>query len=184
MTFRTVYHTATSLDGFLATPDHKLDWLLSRHADPDGPLGLNHFTANAGAIAMGASTYQWVIDNDPGPWAFDIPTWVFTHREFPSFDDGRDIRFTTGPVDAVHKEMAEAAAGKDLWIMGGGELVGQFADHGLLDEIIVSIAPVTLGAGAPLLPRRLELKTEEVAHNGDFACVRYSVVPEAAASSS
>jgi dihydrofolate reductase len=45
-----------------------------------------------------------------------------------------------------------------------------------LDEVIVSIAPVTLGAGAPLLPRRTELQLEDVARNGDFACARYSVV--------
>ncbi|QLY28258.1 dihydrofolate reductase family protein [Nocardia huaxiensis] len=176
MTFKTVFHTAVSLDGFLATADHNLDWLLSRHSDPDGPLGLNHFTANVGAIAMGASTYRWVIDHDKGPWPFTMPSWVFTHREFPEFTDNRDVRLTADPVDVVHKQMAEAAGGKDIWLMGGGELVGQFADHGLLDEIVVSIAPVTLGAGAPLLPRHLELKTEEVAHNGDFACVRYSVV--------
>ncbi|MFE3989010.1 dihydrofolate reductase family protein [Nocardia tengchongensis] len=176
MTFKTVYHTATSLDGFLATPDHNLDWLLSRQVDWDGPLGLNRFAAGAGAIAMGSSTYQWINENSTEPWPYNMPTWVFTHREFPAFDDGRDVRLTSRPVEVVHKEMAAAADGKDLWLMGGGELVGQFADQGLLDEIIVSIAPVTLGAGAPLLPRRLELKTTEVAHNGEFACVRYSVV--------
>jgi dihydrofolate reductase len=54
--------------------------------------------------------------------------------------------------------------------------VGQFADVGLLDEVLVSIAPVTVGGGAPLLPRRLELQLEEVARNGDFASARYSVV--------
>ena len=53
--------------------------------------------------------------------------------------------------------------------------MGQFADAGLLDEVIVSIAPVTLGAGAPLLPRRIELQLEELGRNGDFACARYSV---------
>ena len=72
--------------------------------------------------------------------------------------------------------MAETADGRNVWIVGGGDLVGQFADAGLLDEVIVYIAPVTLGAGAPLLPRRIELQLEEVARNGDFACARYSVV--------
>jgi dihydrofolate reductase len=63
-----------------------------------------------------------------------------------------------------------------VWIVGGGDLAGQFAEAGLLDEVIVYIAPVTLGAGAPLLPRRIELRLEELARNGDFACARYSVV--------
>ncbi|WP_067519168.1 dihydrofolate reductase family protein [Nocardia uniformis] len=171
---KTVYYTATSVDGFIATADHSLDWLLSRHSDEDGPMGYNQFITAIGAIAMGASTYQWILDNEPGEWSYTVPAWVFTHREFPEFE-GRDIRLTAEPADIVHKQMAAAAPGKDLWIVGGGDLAGQFADHGLLDEIIVSIAPVTLGSGAPLLPRHLELKVTEVAPNGEFACVRYEV---------
>lgn len=175
MTFKTVYYTATSLDGFIATADHSLEWLLSRDADSDGPMGYNPFIADVGAIAMGASTYQWVQEHDPGSWGYTMPAWVFTHREFAAIE-GQDVRFTAEPVDVIHKEMVDAAGGKNLWIVGGGDLAGQFADHGLLDEIIVSIAPVTLGSGAPLLPRKLELKTTEVAMNGEFACVRYEVV--------
>ncbi|HEX4189738.1 MAG TPA: dihydrofolate reductase family protein [Marmoricola sp.] len=65
--------------------------------------------------------------------------------------------------------------GEDAWVAGGGDLVGQFHDHGLLDEIWVQYAPVTLGAGAPLLPCRIEF--EEIAQdpNGDFACRRLRV---------
>ena len=73
--------------------------------------------------------------------------------------------------------MVAAAGGRNVWIVGGGDLAGQFADVGLLDEVIVYIAPVTLGAGAPLLPRRLELRLEELERNVDFACARYAVVP-------
>ncbi|RDI46351.1 dihydrofolate reductase family protein [Nocardia mexicana] len=173
---RTVYYTATSLDGFIATPDHSLDWLLSRKADEDGPMGYNAFIADIGAICMGASTYQWVLDNGHAePWPYEVPSWVFTHRTFPPRTDA-DIRFTQDPVPTVYKEMAEAAGDKNLWVVGGGDLAGQFADHGLLDEVSVSIAPVTLGAGAPLLPRALELKLTELAPNGEFACARYEVV--------
>ncbi|OMQ15442.1 deaminase, partial [Modestobacter sp. VKM Ac-2676] len=73
-----------------------------------------------------------------------------------------------------------AAGGRDVWIVGGGDLAGQFADRGLLDEVVVSIAPVTLGGGAPLLPRRIELQVLECARNGEFVCVRYAVVPSSA----
>ena len=72
--------------------------------------------------------------------------------------------------------MAEAAAGKDLWVVGGGDLVGQFADAGLMDQVIVQIAPVTLGAGRPLLPRRLDLKLVEMEQNAAFIAARYDVV--------
>lgn len=174
---RTVYYTATSLDGFIATPDHSLDWLLSREADNDnGPMAMTEFMAGVGAIVMGANTYQWLLDNEAAqPWPYEVPTWVCTHREFPPRTDG-EVRFTEDPIELVHKSMTEAAAGRNRWVVGGGELAGQFADRGLLDEVIVSIAPVTLGAGAPLLPRRLELRVDEVAGNGEFACVRYTVV--------
>ena len=90
------------------------------------------------------------------------------------------IEFTSADIADVHAEMVRAAAGKNVWIVGGGDLAGQFADAGLLDEVIVYTAPVTLGAGAPLLPRRLELRLEELGQNRDFAAARYSVVRETA----
>jgi len=89
-----------------------------------------------------------------------------------------DIRVVQGPVGPVHEQMVAAAGGRNVWVVGGGELAGQFADAGLLDEVWVQYAPVALGSGAPLLPRRLELRLEEVARNADFACVRYSVSPD------
>ena len=73
-------------------------------------------------------------------------------------------------------EMVAAAGGKDLWVVGGGDLAGQFADAGLLDEVWVQYAPVTLGSGAPLLPRALDLELLEVARNRNFMCGRYRVL--------
>ena len=73
--------------------------------------------------------------------------------------------------------MVAAAGGRNVWLVGGGELVGMFHDAGLLDEVRVQVAPVTLGAGAPLLPRRIEgLRLREVHRNGQFAEVTYDVV--------
>jgi dihydrofolate reductase len=171
---RTVYYTATSLDGFIATADHSLDWLLSRENDPAGPMGYDGFIAGVGAVAMGASTYRWVRENDPG-WVPERPTWVFTHGQ-PDLVPGADLRVTAEDVAEVHAAMVAAAAGRDVWVVGGGDLAGQFADRGLLDEVVVSIAPVTLGGGAPLLPRRVELAVQEVGRNGEFVAVRYGVV--------
>lgn len=103
-----------------------------------------------------------------------MPTAVLTHRDLSGID-GADIRFVRGDVDAVHGDLVAAAGGKDIWVVGGGDLAGQFADAGRLDEIVVSIAPVTLGAGRPLFPRRYALRTLGVARNGAFACARYAV---------
>ncbi|HMI98751.1 MAG TPA: dihydrofolate reductase family protein [Gaiellaceae bacterium] len=178
----TQYYTATSLDGFIADPDNSLDWLFSRKREDDGPLNYGEFIAGVGALAMGSTTYQWLIDHvlaDRAPeewkWPYDIPCWVFTHRQLPVVPDAQ-IEFTNADVATVHEAMAAAAGDRNIWIVGGGDLVGQFADAGLLDEVIVSIAPVTLGGGAPLLPRRIELRLDELGRNGDFACARYSVV--------
>jgi dihydrofolate reductase len=178
----TQYYTATTLDGFIADPDNSLEWLFTRNQDRAGPLSYADFFAGVGAVAMGSTTYEWILDHefadkDPSEWkwVYDVPTWVFTHRQLPVVPDA-PIEFTSADVAAVHAEMATEAGGKNVWIVGGGDLAGQFADAGLLDEVIVYIAPVTVGRGAPLLPRRVELRLEELARNGDFATARYAVV--------
>jgi dihydrofolate reductase len=179
---RTQYYTATSLDGFIADPDNSLDWLFTRKREPDGPLDYGDFIADVGAMAMGSTTYEWILDHefagrDPAEWKwpYAIPGWVFTHRQLPVAPDS-GIEFTSADVATVHKEMVSAAGDRNVWIVGGGDLAGQFADAGLLDEVIVTIAPVTLGEGAPLLPRRIELRLDELGRNGDLACAKFSVV--------
>jgi dihydrofolate reductase len=107
----------------------------------------------------------------------DVPCWVFTHRDLPPVPDA-NIFFVSGDVKRVHQAMVVAAQGKNVWLVGGGELVGQFADQGLLDEIILGVAPVTLGSGAPLLPRRLtahQMALTHVAQMGQFAYLTYAV---------
>jgi dihydrofolate reductase len=182
----TQYYTATSLDGFIADPNHSLDWLFTRQRDDDGMLSYGAFIAEVGALAMGATTYEWILDHEfsgkdvsEWTWPYDIPCRVFTHRSLTVVPDA-PVTFTSAPVEEVHAELVEAAGGRNVWLVGGGDLVGQFAEAGLLDEVHVTIAPVTLGAGAPLLPRRIELRLEDAGRNGDFACARYSVVREPA----
>ena len=171
----THYFTASSLDGFLATTDHSLDWLLSQDIDMEGPMAYPGFVEGIGALAMGASTYEWVMRNEGGRWSYRQPTWVFTHRDLDLPTQG-DVRLTQADIPTVHAELVEAAGDKDVWIVGGGDLAGQFADAGLLDEVWVQYAPVTLGAGMPLLPRRLDLELQEVARNRAFLCGRYRVL--------
>jgi dihydrofolate reductase len=178
----TQYYTATSLDGFIADPDNSLDWLFTRKREEDGPLNYDAFIADVGALAMGSTTYEWILDHefadkDPAEWKwpYDIRGWVFTHRRLPVVPNS-GVKFTSADIPTVHKEMVAAAGARNIWIVGGGDLAGQFADEGLLDEVIVSIAPVTLGGGAPLLPRRIELRLDELGQNGDFAGAKYSVV--------
>ena len=177
----TQYYTATTLDGFIADPNDSLEWLFTRDQDHEGSLNYRAFIADVGALAMGSTTYEWILDHefaDKDPvdwrWPYEIPGWVFTHRDLRVVPDA-SVEFTSDLVETVHARMVETAGGKNVWLVGGGDLVGQFADVGLLDELIVYVAPVTLGAGKPLLPRHIELRLEETARNGDFVTVRYSV---------
>lgn len=169
------YYTASSLDGFIATEEHSLDWLLKQEIDLEGPMAYPAFVSDVGALAMGASTYEWLLRNGGEPWGYTQPTWVFTHRALP-VPEGADVRLVHDDVRAVHAAMTDAAGRKDLWIVGGGDLAGQFADAGLLDEVWVQYAPVTLGTGAPLLPRHLDLELLDIARNRSFLCGRYRVV--------
>lgn len=173
---RTVYYTATTLDGFLADPDDSLDWLFEQDVDPAGAGGYEDFIRGIGSIAMGATTYQWVLDHlerSGEDWAYDVPCRVFTHRDLAPVTP--DVRIVAGDVREHHAEMAAAAGDRDVWVVGGGDLAGQFADAGLLDRIVVSIAPVTLGAGRPLFPRRHDLALVDVARNRDFVVATYDV---------
>jgi dihydrofolate reductase len=178
----TQYYTATTLDGFIADPNHSLDWLFTRDQDHEGLLNYAEFIAGVGALAMGSSTYEWIIrhefadkDESECKWPYDLPCWVFTSRRLTVVPNAQ-IEFVQGDVARVHAAMVEAAGDKNVWLVGGGDLVGQFAEARLLDEVIVYVAPVTLGAGAPLLPRRVELRLEETGRNRDFVAARYSVV--------
>jgi dihydrofolate reductase len=171
----TQYYTATSLDGFIADPDNSLEWLFTRAREPDGPLSYDAFIAEIGALAMGSTTFEWILDHQRGDWPYELPCWVFTHRRLRVVPDA-PIEFVSGAVAPVHRQMVDAAGGKNVWIVGGGDLAGQFAEAGLLDEVLVSLAPVTLGAGAPLLPRRIELRLEELGRNGDFIAARFAVI--------
>jgi dihydrofolate reductase len=115
-------------------------------------------------------------DTGQAAWPYQQRCWVFTHRRLPPAPPGASAKFTREDIRTVHGQMTDAAADRNIWIMGGGELAGQFADAALLDELLVAVAPATLGAGAPLLPRRLALRLEQVNRSRDFACMRYTVV--------
>src|SRR6476620_1759322 len=151
---KTQYFTATSLDGFIATEDDSLDWLF-----PLGDLNSSsypEFIARVGALAMGSATYEWMVRHAATvaaqtgtAWPYVQPTWVFTTRQLPAIA-GADLRFVRGDVRAIHHEMRAAAGDENIWIVGGGDLAGQFHDAGLLDEIIVQVGSVTLGRGKPV----------------------------------
>lgn len=181
---KTQYYTATTLDGFLATEDDSLDWLF--------PLGdLNNssypeFISQVGALAMGSATYEWIVRHAEqvaketgSPWPYSQPAWIFSSRHLPVID-GADLHFVKGDVRQAHSEMRAAAKDNNIWVVGGGDLAGQFYDAGLLDELIIQVGSATLGKGKPLFPRRVFspiLQLASVRQMGvGMAELRYKVV--------
>ena len=169
----TIYFTASSLDGFVVDENDSLDWLMSRAVDADGPFGYEAFAKSVGALVMGSATYEWVVAHQPGDWPYEQPTWVLTHRP-QIVVAGHPVQTFDGDVADLHPKLVSAAAGKDVWVVGGGASAAQFVAAVLVDEMIVTYAPCSLGAGARVLPLRSEWKLAESAVNGDFVCARWT----------
>lgn len=180
---RIVFDTATSLNGYIADEDNSLAWLFAVDggAEPDASL----YPASATVLVEGSTTYEWLLrENDvlanPGTWQEfhgERPTFVFTTRELP-VPEGADVRFVTGSVSDAIDAIRDAAGDGDVWVVGGGDLAGQFLDAGLLDVVAISVAPVALTGGAPLLPRRIEadrLRLVSAEAVGQFARLVYEV---------
>src|SRR4051812_17901013 len=148
---RTLYYVASSIDGFIADADDKIDWLLQFGFETFDEH-YQRFLSGIGAIVMGAATYDFLLADADLHWPYEgIPTWVVTHRELPVVA-GADITFFAGDIAQLDAELRAAAGDRDVWVVGGGSVASQFADAGLLDELHVTIMPILVGAGNPLLP--------------------------------
>lgn len=180
---RVIYNTATSFNGYIADESDSLDWLFA--VDEDGLEAQSVFLDDIGVLVEGSTTYEWVLRemnllDEPHKWQefYGVrPTFVFTSRELAR-PAGADVRFVHGSISDALPAIREAAGDKDIWVVGGGDLAGQFLDANELDEIAIAIAPVALASGAPLLPRRLEsqrLTLTSVDKQGQFARLIYTV---------
>lgn len=182
---RITYRAAASLDGFIADADNSLSWLFSVEPAAGQDDELARFMDTVTVLVEGSTTYEWVLAeenllSEPHKWSGfygERPTFVFTTRELP-VPDGADVRFVSGPVIDALPAIAAAAGDGLVWLFGGGELVGQFDDAGALDAVEVTLAPVTLGSGAPLLPRRIDssrLRLRSATADGQFVTACYDL---------
>jgi dihydrofolate reductase len=159
------YYCAATLDGYIAESDDTLDWLLKYEghyegADSDAEQGgYESFYEGIGALVSGSITYEWVLEHTDGgaTWPYaGKPCWVLSSRDLPvPKHEDADVRIVGGQVAQLIDEMLDSAGERDLWIVGGGNVASQFADHDLLDRLEVTIVPVVLGQGKPLFDRRL-----------------------------
>ena len=166
---KTQYYCAASLDGYIAEADDSLAWLLNYEGSFEGddvepsPRGeggaYERFYEGVGALISGATTYEFVLDHlgRDGEWPYrGKPCWVLSSRDLPApAGEGVEVRIVDAKVADLYDEMITAAGERHLWIVGGGNVASQFADEGLLDEVLVTVVPVVLGAGKPLFDRRL-----------------------------
>jgi len=149
-----IVHIATSADGYIARPDGSLDWLTNRPA-PKGFYGLPQFRRTVDAKILGRKTFDLSVKMGATFSAHDVH-YVFS-RQPPPPPVPVGVRFVTKPISAFAKQM-RAEAGKNMWMMGGGELIASFLDEGAIDEFIISVIPTFIGDGIPLIaPRRRQV---------------------------
>jgi dihydrofolate reductase len=163
MSGKAQYYCAMSLDGYIAESDDTLDWLMKYEgsyegtgAEPGGRGNYERYYEGVGALVMGSVTYEFVLDHG-GKWPYGgKPTWILSSRDLPQPEgEDVDVRIVNAEVRDLYDEMIAAAGDRDLWVVGGGNVASQFADEGLLDELLVTVVPVVLGEGKPLFDRRL-----------------------------
>lgn len=136
------FSAAVSLDGFIAGPNGEYDWIVQ---DPDCDFAA--MMAQFDTFLIGRKTFDAMVQakRDKPPKGIDYVVFSRTLRaaDFPS------VRIETDP-EAVVRNLREHP-GRDIWLFGGGELLGSFLAARLVDRIEVSVVPVLLGGGVPLL---------------------------------
>lgn len=167
---KVVLYIAASLDGFIAEPEESLDWLTNVKGQGDN--GYEKFYETVDTILMGGRTYRWVMEHGEFPYA-GKECYVFSRQNQP---DTEFVQFCRGSCTELVREL-QGREGKNIWLEGGRELVRQFLNERLVDEIILTIAPVILGKGIPLfsgLEQETNLRLTEMKRYGQFAQLRYA----------
>lgn len=141
-----VYYVASSLDSYIATPDGSVDWLTRFRTTGDGH-GAGELQASVDALLLGSHTYEFALKL--GQWPSpDKPSWVFTHRDLRVLHSSITLTSET-PAEVVR--LLGSRGVRRAWLMGGGQLAASFHTAGLISRYVVSIFPVVLGSGIPLL---------------------------------
>lgn len=141
-----VYYVAMSLDGYIATPDGGVEWLAPFEQGSED-YGYEEFYSGIGAVIMGSRTYEQTLTF--GEWSFGAtPCWVFSSRQ--GLENRPGVRIASATPLQVAQEIAAAGVSR-AWLVGGAELAGSFRDADLITRYIVSVMPVILGAGVPLM---------------------------------
>jgi dihydrofolate reductase len=164
---KVIVHIATSADGYIARPDGDLEWLTSRSA-PEGFYGMETFMKTIDTNLLGRKTYEASLRMGAKFGSND--RYIIFSRPPPPADVPSGVEFVSGPIGPFVSRLREQP-GKDIWLMGGGELIASFLDENAVDEFVISVVPVFIGDGIPLIARRhrhvlLELQSTERFEDG------------------
>lgn len=138
---KVVLFIATSLDGYIASPDGTVDWLFH-----DADYGYTEFMASVDAVVMGRKTWEQASTFEDVPFA-GKQVFVFSHSQ-SSANESR-IRFVQGDPETTISEI-QGTFKKDIWLVGGGDLIQQFIASNLIDEFRIFVHPIILGQGIRL----------------------------------
>jgi len=164
---KVIVHIAASADGYIARPDGDIDWLTARPA-PKGFYGMNAFMRTIDATVLGRKTYEVSLGLGA---KFDAKQKAFVFsRHAPPAEVPLGVEFVNGEIGRFVSRLREKP-GKDIWLMGGGDLIASFLDADAIDEFVVSVVPVFIGDGIPLIARRprnvaLELQSSKPFDDG------------------
>jgi dihydrofolate reductase len=154
-----IVYIATSADGFIARKDGSVDWL--NRPRTAGDYGMGEFFKSIDTILWGRKTYDKSLayfKDGGGTFSSKSKNYVFTHN--PPADVPEKVEFVSEPIQAFAPRL-KAAAGKDIWMMGGGGIIGSFLDAGEIDEFIIHVIPTFIGEGIPLIePRHRNVQLE------------------------
>ena len=171
-----IVHIGTSADGYIARPDGDLEWLTSR-PKPAGFYGMSAFMKSIDTKVLGRKTYEHSLRMGARFDATKGRTIVFS-RHASQADAPSGVEFVSGEIGPFVSRLREEP-GKDIWLMGGGELIASFLDERAIDEFVVTVTPVFIGDGIPLIARRhrhvpLDLRSVERFEDG-VVQLRYRV---------
>lgn len=149
-----IVYAAVSADGYIARADGSVDWL-NRRPHTAGDYGYSKFVGSCDAVIIGRKTYDFALSfgqkSFPG-----LKAYVFTHRPL----DIEEVEFVSGDLGAFARKL-RAAKGKNVWICGGAEIIGQLLDAGQIDELSIHVIPTLIGEGIPLIaPRHRDIELE------------------------
>ena len=145
-----IVNIATSADGYVARLDGNLDWLTRRPA-PKGFYGLPKFSRSIGAKILGRKTFDMSVKMGANFSAENVH-YVFSRRTPPASVPA-GVQFVRESIRAFAERLRKQA-GKNIWMMGGGEIIGSFLDEGAIDEFIITVMPTFIGEGIPLMAAR------------------------------